>query len=188
MTRPTANLTLDRRQFLKRSGSVAAGAAVLDACDTGSGVLASYLQSDGSMRPWLWSKTGGSRHPYTSDFAFDGSDKILMNGSDIFKVAVREMGAAVKKVIKDAGLTIDDVSLCVPHQANIRIIDAMAKRLGLSRDKLYLNIEKYGNTSSASVPLALDEANREGRIKPGDHVVMVAFGGGLIWGAALVKW
>jgi 3-oxoacyl-[acyl-carrier-protein] synthase-3 len=166
----------------------AAGAVVLEASDNGTGVLSSFLRSDGSMRPCLWSKTGGSRHPYNADFAYDGSDKILMNGSDLFKVAVREMGKAATKVIEDAGLTIDDVALCIPHQANIRIINAMAKRLGLGRDKLYLNIEKYGNTSSASVPLALDEANREGRIKPGDHVVMVAFGGGLIWGSALVKW
>jgi 3-oxoacyl-[acyl-carrier-protein] synthase-3 len=91
-------------------------------------------------------------------------------------------------VIKKAGLTVDDVALFIPHQANIRIISAMAKRLGLGPDRVYQNIERYGNTSSASVPLALDEANREGRIKSGDHVVMVAFGGGLIWGSALVKW
>ena len=98
------------------------------------------------------------------------------------------MGNATLKVIEDAGLTVDDIAIVVPHQANIRIIEALAKRIKISMDKVFLNIEKYGNTSAASVPLALDEANREGRIKDGDYVVMVAFGGGLIWGATLVKW
>jgi 3-oxoacyl-[acyl-carrier-protein] synthase-3 len=166
----------------------AAGAVVLEADNKGHGLLSSHLRSDGSLRPLLWTKTGGSKHPYKSDFAFDGSDKILMNGSDVFKVAVREMTQAATKVIADAGLTADDVSLFIPHQANIRIIDAMTKRLGLSKDKVVINVEKYGNTSAASIPLALDEVNRAGRIKPGDNIVMVAFGGGLIWGAALVKW
>lgn len=166
----------------------AAGAVVVEACDSGHGVLSSCLRSNGSYRPWLWAKTGGCKYPYTPDFTFDGSDKIYMNGSDVFKVAVREMGAAANRVIADAGLTAADIALFVPHQANVRIIDAMAKRIGLPREKVYVNIDRYGNTSSASVPLALDEANRQGRIKPGDHVVMVAFGGGLIWGAALVKW
>lgn len=166
----------------------AAGAVVVEPCDDGRGLLSSYMQSDGSLRPLLWTRTGGTRNPYAPDFAFDGSDKILMNGSDIFKVAVRAMGKAATRVIEEAGLTIDDIALLVPHQANIRIIDAVAKRLKLPREKIYLNIDRYGNTSAASVPLALDEANRQGLLKPGDYVVMVAFGGGLIWGAALVKW
>lgn len=165
-----------------------AGAVVVEACDDGRGVLASHMRSDGSLRSYLWTKTGGSAFPVTPDFDFDGSDKIMMNGSDVFKVAVREMGKAAVKVINEAGLTTDDIALLIPHQANTRIIDAMAKRLNLNREKVYVNIDKYGNTSSASVPLALDEAYRAGRIKPGDHIVMVAFGGGLIWGAALVKW
>lgn len=166
----------------------AAGAVVVEPCDDGRGLLSSYMQSDGSLRPLLWTRIGGTREPYAPDFAFDGSDKILMNGSDIFKVAVRAMDKAATRVIEEAGLTIDDIALLVPHQANIRIIDAVAKRLKLPREKIYLNIDRYGNTSAASVPLALDEANRQGRLKPGDYVVMVAFGGGLIWGAALVKW
>ena len=166
----------------------AAGAVVVEPCDDGRGLLSSYMQSDGSLRPLLWTRTGGTRNPYAPDFAFDGSDKILMNGSDIFKVAVRAMGKAATRVIEEAGLTIDDIALLLPHQANIRIIDAVAKRLKLPREKIYINIDRYGNTSAASVPLALDEANRQGRLKPGDYVVMVAFGGGLIWGAALVKW
>ena len=165
-----------------------AGAAVLEPSEDERGVVATFLRSNGSLREWLWMKTGGSRHPYTKDFPFDGTDKIMMNGADVFKVAVREMHKATLEVLKQAGLAADDVTLMVPHQANTRIIDAVAKRLHISNDKVYKNIAKYGNTSAASVPLALDEANRSGRLKPGDNVVMVAFGSGLIWGAALVKW
>jgi 3-oxoacyl-[acyl-carrier-protein] synthase-3 len=166
----------------------AAGAAVLAADTNDHGVISTFLKSDGSLRKWLWMSTGGTVNPYTPDFANDGTDKVMMNGSDIFKVAVREMGKAAVKVIEDAGIQPSDVSLVVPHQANIRIIEALMKRLNLGADKVYLNIDKYGNTSSASVPLALDQANRQGKIQPGDYVLMVAFGGGLIWGAALVKW
>lgn len=165
-----------------------AGAVVLEPSNNGRGVISTYMKSDGSYGSLLCSEYGGCVNPITEGFAFDGSDKIYMNGAEIFKVAVKEMGKACEKVIADAGLTAKDISLFVPHQANIRIIDAITKRLDLDPDKVYINIEKYGNTSAASVPIALDEANREGRLKPGDNVVMVAFGGGLIWGAALVKW
>ena len=166
----------------------AAGAALLAPDVNGRGILSTFLKSDGRLRPLLWSSTGGTVNPYTPEFTYNGTDKIMMNGSDVFKVAVREMSKAALKVVADAGLQPSDISLVIPHQANIRIIEALAKRLNVGMDKVFLNIEKYGNTSAASVPLALDEANRQGRIKPGDYVVMVAFGGGLIWGAALVKW
>ncbi|MBD3258840.1 beta-ketoacyl-ACP synthase III, partial [candidate division GN15 bacterium] len=165
-----------------------AGAVVVEPSESGHGVVSTYLKSDGSMREWLWSKSGGVANPIGPDFAFDGTDKIMMNGSDIFKVAVREMVKATQVALDRAGLTPDDIALFVPHQANLRIIEAMAKRLHVGMDRMYLNISRYGNTSAASVPLALDEANREGCLKEGDHVVMVAFGGGLIWGAAVVKW
>ena len=165
-----------------------AGAVVLEASDNDRGVHATHMRSNGGMRDYLWVKTGGVRYPYTPDFDYDGSDCIRMNGQDVFKVAVREMCSATRQVLSRAGLKPSDVSLLVPHQANTRIIDAVAKRLSLSDDQVFKNIEKYGNTSAASVPLALDEANREGRLKPGDYVVMTAFGGGLVWGAALVKW
>lgn len=166
----------------------AAGAAIVGNEDKGHDILSTYMKSDGTMRKLLWAEVGGVVNPYSRDYDYDGRDKIMMNGAEVFKVAVKEMTKACLKVIADAGLQPSDVSLIVPHQANIRIINALAKRLKLSRDKVFVNIEKYGNTSSASVPLALDEANRTGKIKPGDYVLMVAFGGGLIWGAALVRW
>ncbi|MEE8576204.1 MAG: beta-ketoacyl-ACP synthase III [candidate division Zixibacteria bacterium] len=165
-----------------------AGAVVLGSSDNGRGVLSTFLRSDGSMVKMLWMPSGGTVAPYSADFAYDGTDKITMAGTDIFKVAVREMLNACNRVLDEAGLTADDVSLVVPHQANIRIIEAISKRLGVGLDRFFLNIEKYGNTSAASVPLALDEANRSGRIKDGDYVLMTAFGGGLIWGAAVVQW
>lgn len=165
-----------------------AGAAIFAPSQNGRGVLSTFMKSDGSMREMLWSKSGAASFPVTDKFAFDGTDKIMMNGSDLFKVAVKEMTNASNEVMKKAGIDSSELSIVIPHQANIRIVEAVAKRLKVDMSKVFLNIEKYGNTSAASVPLALDEANREGRIKDGDYVLMVAFGGGLIWGAALVKW
>jgi 3-oxoacyl-[acyl-carrier-protein] synthase-3 len=166
----------------------AAGAAVVSADDGDHGILSTYMHSDGSMKEWLWIPTGGTVDPYSAEFTFDGSDKIRMAGSDVYKIAVRAMCDAALKAIEQAGIEASDIAMVVPHQANIRIIDALIKRLKLDKDKVFLNIEKYGNTSAASVPMALDEANRAGKIKSGDHVLMVAFGGGMIWGSALVRW
>jgi 3-oxoacyl-[acyl-carrier-protein] synthase-3 len=146
------------------------------------------MRSNGRMRRLLWIQTGGSAHPIEPDFAFDGSNKIAMTGSEVFKVAVREMCNASQTVLDEAGVSGSDLALVVPHQANIRIVEAFAKRLGVDMERVQMNIEKYGNTSAAAVPIALDEANRDGRLKPGDLVLLVAFGGGLIWGAALVRW
>ncbi len=165
-----------------------AGAAVVAADDSGGGVLSTFIKSDGRMRDLLWVEAGGTAVPMTADMHDNGADKIQMNGSEVFKVAVREMCRAAQTVISDAGLQASDISLVVPHQANVRILEALARRLQVGMDKFVLNLEKYGNTSAASVPLALDEANRAGRIKPGDNVLMVAFGGGLVWSAALVRW
>ena len=165
-----------------------AGAAVVGPATNGSGVLSTFVRSDGNLSQLLWSEVGGSAVPFSEENITTGRDKILMNGSDVFKIAVREMGRASETALERAGLTADDIALVLPHQANIRIIEALAKRLRIPMEKVFLNIDKYGNTSAASVPLALDEANREGRIKPGDNLLMVAFGGGLIWGAAVVRW
>ncbi|MCK4607765.1 MAG: 3-oxoacyl-ACP synthase, partial [candidate division Zixibacteria bacterium] len=131
---------------------------------------------------------GGVKNPYYPNFTNDGSDKLQMKGPDVYKFAVREMYNASIKVIEDAGLDPSDISLVIPHQANIRIIQGLAKRLHANMDKVVVNIDKYGNTSSASIPLALDEANRAGRMKKGDKVLLVAFGSGLIWASALVEW
>ena len=111
-----------------------------------------------------------------------------MAGSDVFKFAVRIMQDASVECIKSANLEIQDIDYLIPHQANIRIIEASAKRLKLSMDKVYVNLDKYGNMSAASIPVALDEAYREGKIKKGDNIVLVGFGGGLTWGASVVRW
>jgi 3-oxoacyl-[acyl-carrier-protein] synthase-3 len=165
-----------------------AGAVVVTADRNSRGILSTFAKSDGKQRELLWIPVGGVKEPYMPDFSYDGSDKLRMNGPDVYRVAVREMYNASIKVIEEAGLDPEDISLVVPHQANIRIIQGVAKRLNVSMDRVVVNIDKYGNTSSASIPVALDEANRDGRLKPGDKLLMVAFGSGLIWGAAVVRW
>jgi 3-oxoacyl-[acyl-carrier-protein] synthase-3 len=112
----------------------------------------------------------------------------MMSGNEIYKLAVRAMCDAAQKTLDQAGISANEISWLIPHQANIRIIEGVAKRLKIPDEKVYLNIEKYGNTSAASVPIALDEANRSGMLKKGDYILMVAFGGGLTWGASLVRW
>jgi 3-oxoacyl-[acyl-carrier-protein] synthase-3 len=169
----------------------ASGAAIVTESDDDSGILATYLKSDGTLDNLLYIPDGGTHAPCShsnGDSRHRSNSCIRMNGNEVFKHAVRYMGDAAMRVIKEAGLTSDDVDLFVPHQANIRIIRATAERLKLPWEKVFLNIEKFGNTSAASVPLALDQAIREGRIKKGDNIVTVAFGGGLTWGAALIRW
>ena len=165
-----------------------AGAVIVAPDRNGRGVLSTFAKSDGTQRELLWIPVGGVRNPYNSDITNNGSDKLQMKGPDVYKFAVREMYNASVKVVEDAGLDLSDISLVIPHQANIRIIKGLAKRLHASMDKVVVNIDKYGNTSSASIPLALDEANRAGRIKKDDKILMVTFGSGLIWGATVVKW
>ncbi|MDD4050482.1 MAG: ketoacyl-ACP synthase III [candidate division Zixibacteria bacterium] len=167
----------------------AAGAAIIGKSDDDSGILAIHIKSDGRYDELLNIPAGGTHLPYVGNGSVDPKlSKLHMKGNEVFKYAVRHMGDAALRVITEAGLTPDQVDLLVPHQANIRIIKATAARLGLPMDKVYLNIEKYGNTSAASIPLALDHAVREGRIKKGDIVLGVAFGGGLTWGAVLFRW
>jgi 3-oxoacyl-[acyl-carrier-protein] synthase III len=167
----------------------AAGAAIVGKTDDDSGILAIHIKSDGRHDELLNIPAGGTHLPYSGNGSVDPKlAKLHMKGNEVFKYAVRHMGDAALKVITEAGLTPDQVDLLVPHQANIRIIKATAARLGMPMDKVYLNIEKYGNTSAASIPLALDHAVREGRIKKGDIVLGVAFGGGLTWGAVLLRW
>ncbi len=165
-----------------------AGAAVLGACDNGDrGILSTRLQTDGSYAETLYIRAGGSKKPATHETVENREHSIYMNGKEVFKVAVRSMEEISRRVLEEAGLGVEDVSLVVPHQANRRIIAALAARLGISMDKVVVNLDKYGNTSAASVPVALDEVRRAGRIADGDIVLLNAFGAGFAWGASVIR-
>jgi len=166
----------------------AAAAVVLRPCPPGQGFLAFHLGADGSGGQWISLPAGGSRLPASEQTVAAREHYIKMNGREVFKFAVRMIPRAIEQVVAAAGLSIDDIECFIPHQANIRIITAAAERLGQPLERFFVNVERYGNTSSASVPVALYEALEQGRIRPGDHVVFVAFGGGLTWGAAAMCW
>ncbi|MCL5038325.1 MAG: ketoacyl-ACP synthase III [Firmicutes bacterium] len=165
-----------------------AGAAVLRPVPPGKGVLSLHLGADGNGRDLLKMPAGGSRRPASLETVQEHLHFIQMNGTEVFKFAVRVMGEASVKALEMAGLGTADVDFLVPHQANLRIIDAAVKRLALSPDKVVVNLDRYGNMSAASIPVALEEAWSQGRIKDGDVVVMVAFGAGLTWAAAVLRW
>ncbi|TMQ53570.1 MAG: ketoacyl-ACP synthase III [Candidatus Eisenbacteria bacterium] len=165
-----------------------AGAAVLQPCAEGDGILAISMGSDGSLGEVLEIPAGGSSCPASAGTVQARGHFIKMRGRELFKVAVRAMEESVRRTLEAAELTVVDIDLLVPHQANQRILDAVRERLGLPDEKVIANIERYGNTSSASIPISLDEVVREGRLKPGDHVSLAAFGGGATWGASLVRW
>ena len=165
-----------------------AGAALLEhADDREGGILSLYCHTDGRLAHLLNIPRGGSAEPATPEIIAAGDNKVHMKGNEIFKYAVRSMGDAARRVLAQAGVEPAHVELFIPHQANIRIIDACAARLEIDRARVFVTIEEYGNTSSSSIPIALDLARRQNRIQPGDHVLMAAFGGGLTWGAALVQ-
>jgi 3-oxoacyl-[acyl-carrier-protein] synthase-3 len=164
-----------------------AGAAVLEACPLGEGILATYMKSDGALAELLCIPGGGSRQPLTANTFAERSQYIKMKGDGVFKWAVRAMVDATHTVLKDSGHSLSDVALIVPHQANIRIIDAVIDRLELPRERFAVNLDRYGNTSSATIPIAYDEVVREGRLKSGDLVVFTGFGGGFTWGSVLFK-
>jgi len=165
-----------------------AGAVVLGPVPDDAGILAAYLGADGSGADLLKQPAGGSLLPASLETVKRRLHFIQMQGREVFRFAVNIMGDAAQKALAQCGLTFADVDLYVPHQANYRIIEASAKRFGLPMEKVMVNIDRYGNTSAASIPVALNEAFRAGRIKSGDIVLLVAFGGGLTWGAAVVKW
>jgi len=165
-----------------------AGAFVLEARDTPGGVLAGLLRSDGSGGSLLTVPAGGSRMPATAETLERNLHTIHMNGREVFRFATRVMATATREVVADAGLTMDDIELVVPHQANLRIIEAAARGLHLPMERFMVNIERYGNTSSASIPMAVCEAVEQGRLRPGDHLVLVGFGAGLTWGALALQW
>ena len=165
-----------------------AGAVVLTPCEDGYGILSAEMGSDGSKAGLLGNPLGGSKTPLTPENCENPLRYLQMNGREVFKFAVKVMGGSALSVVEKAGLSKNDIDCFVPHQANVRIIDSAAKRLGLPADKIFVNAQKYGNTSSASIPIALHEACEEGRIKKGDRIVLVGFGAGLTWAACAVKW
>jgi 3-oxoacyl-[acyl-carrier-protein] synthase-3 len=165
-----------------------AGAAIVSASDKLGGIRDTYIKGDGSLAHLLQIPYGGTRVPITADNVCDDNRYIRMEGQEVFKSAVKAMGKAATAILDRNNLTGDDIDLMIPHQANIRIIEATAKRIKLPMDRVYVNIHKYGNTSSASIPIALDEAFREGRITDGDKIILVAFGAGFTWGSVLIEW
>jgi 3-oxoacyl-[acyl-carrier-protein] synthase-3 len=165
-----------------------AGAAILRHRGSAHGVIATHVGSDGQYADILFMPGGGCRTPITKENADQNLQTIHMSGKDVYKQAITSMMAASKIVLDQAGLTIDDIACVIPHQANLRIIEAIADRLKIPLDRFYVNLDRYGNTSAAAVAIALDEANRTGRIKAGDYILMVVFGGGLTWASAVIEW
>ncbi len=166
----------------------AAGAVVLSAMNPDEGVLGMNLGSDGSGGKLLKLEAGGSLKPASLETVQNRLHYIKMEGREVYKFAVKILGEASVKALEASGLSTSDVDLFVPHQANVRIIDAARTRLNLPPEKVFINAHSYGNTSSASIPLALDEAYNQGKVKPGDIVVVVGFGAGLTWAASVIKW
>lgn len=166
-----------------------AGAAVVQpAADGGRGILASAHKSDGGLASLLNLPGGGSRNPASPETLANKLHFMKMDGREVFKHAVTCMTAAARQALDQCGLTMDDVALVIPHQANMRIIKAIGDRLGGDPGKYFVNLDRYGNTSAASVIVALDEAARTGRLKAGDRILMIAFGGGFVWGATILEW
>src|SRR5678816_546605 len=163
------------------------GAAVMEACDAGDGILATYMKSDGSLAELLCIPGGGSRRPYDDRTRPDRLQFIKMKGDGVFKFAVRAMADAARHVLDEAGYHINDVKFVIPHQANIRIIDAVAERLEVPHEKMVVNLDRFGNTSSATIPIAYDELVRSGRVHTGDLVLFTGFGGGFTWGSILFR-
>jgi 3-oxoacyl-[acyl-carrier-protein] synthase-3 len=165
-----------------------AGAVVVEASAGERGILSTHIHSDGRHWELLYQPGAGNRNPASQKILDEKMAYINMQGNDVFKLAVRAMEDVALEALAANNLTTADIDLFIPHQANRRIIDAIGKRLGLNGEQLFINLERYGNTSSASIPIALDEVHRGGRIKEGDIILLDAFGGGLTWGATLMRW
>jgi 3-oxoacyl-[acyl-carrier-protein] synthase-3 len=164
-----------------------AGAAVVQIVPQGRGILSTRIQSDGTLGDALKLPGGGSLHPTTADTVAQRLHFIKMNGNNVFKAAVKAMADVVEKGLEDAGMTAADIDLFIPHQANLRIIEATAKKLSIPMEKVFVNVERYGNTSAASIPIGIDEARASGRLHEGDLVAVVAFGAGFTWGSAVLR-
>jgi 3-oxoacyl-[acyl-carrier-protein] synthase III len=169
-------------------GDGAGASVVRRSSQPGRGLLSTYLKSDGRLAPLLYRPGGGSSDPISEKVVCERSHYMKMAGREVFKAAVRAMAEACDEALTRAGVTADQIDLLIPHQANLRIIDATAKHAGIPMSKVMVNLDRYGNTSSASIPLALDQAIAEGRVAPGSLVLLVAFGAGFTWGSAVVRW
>jgi len=166
----------------------AAGSAIVAPVEEGRGILAYSLGNDGTNADALKLPAGGSRLPASAETVANRQHYLTMNGQEVFKFAVRAMAESSEEVVRRAGLTMSDIAVVIPHQANLRIIEAAAKRMQLPIERFERNIDRYGNTSAATIPLALDEAVRAGRIKSGDYILLSVFGAGLAWGSMVLRW
>jgi 3-oxoacyl-[acyl-carrier-protein] synthase-3 len=166
----------------------AAGAVVIEAGEGERGILSTHLHADGTQLELLYQPGFGTKLLPTEQTLKDRNYFLKMQGNEVFKVAVRSMADVANIALKANNMSVEDVDLFIPHQANIRILNATAKKIGLRDDQVYINVERFGNTSGATIPLAMDEANRAGRIKEGDILLLDAFGGGFTWAAALLRW
>jgi 3-oxoacyl-[acyl-carrier-protein] synthase III len=169
-----------------------AGAVVVTAdpngVPSGQGIRSFRLGADGSLGHHLVIPAGGSREPISHESLEEDRQFLVMDGQPVFKWAVRQISDAIHEILQDSKITIHDVDLLILHQANVRIIDTAVEHLGISRDRVFVNLDKYGNTAAGSIPLALDEACKQGRIRHGDRILMCGFGAGLTWGACLIQW
>jgi 3-oxoacyl-[acyl-carrier-protein] synthase-3 len=166
-----------------------AGAVVMRRSSDGTrGMLSSFMRSDGALAELLWRPAGGALIPMNAEVLEEGGHLVKMAGREVFRSAVRSMAEASDQALQRAGVTAADIDLVVPHQANMRIIESTARYAGIPMDKVYVNVDRYGNMSSATIPVALDEAVEEGRIEPGSLILMVAFGAGFTWASSVYRW
>lgn len=165
-----------------------AGAVVIEATNEPRGLLSTVLGADGGGSKHLYVPGWGAYVPESAELFPEYRPYLQMNGQEVFRFSVRVMGDAAAAAVEKAGLTFDDIDMLIPHQANVRIIDAAARRLALPREKVWVNLDRYGNTSAATIPIALYEAAEAGKLEEGDNLVLVAFGGGLTWAAGVVRW
>ena len=165
-----------------------AGATLIEASNASVGIESTVLHGDGTKGELLMVQAGGPKRPASAETLERGQHFITMAGGEVFKLAVKSMADAAEEAIAEAGVSLDDINLMIPHQANLRIIDGVAKRLHFPSEKVFVNIQRYGNTSAASIPIAICEAEATGRLRRGDKVLLVAFGGGFTWGASVLEW
>lgn len=183
----SAIIDWDDRKTAVLFGDGAGAVVVRRANGSGRGIISSHLRSDGKLANLLYRPGGGAVDPISQSMLDEGRHLMQMNGREVFKHAVRSMAEACDRALQAAGMTFEDIDLLVPHQANIRIIEATAKYAKIPMDRVFVNVNRYGNMSSATIPIALDEALEQGLIGPGSHVMTVAFGAGLTWGAMTLR-